>query len=69
VDTESTTGDEWVEPEQLSAELRLPLRTLYQWRSRGVGPPGYKIGRHVRYRRSDVERWLVTRRDEPRAVG
>jgi hypothetical protein len=32
--------------------------TLYRWRHRGDGPVGYRIGRHVRYRREAVEAWL-----------
>lgn len=46
---------------ELAAYLGVPQRTLYQWRTRGVGPVGMKIGRHVRYRRGDVEKWLDER--------
>lgn len=42
--------------------LGVPLGTAYVWRSRGGGPPGIRVGRHVRYRRQDVERWLEQRR-------
>lgn len=49
---------------ELSEFLGVPVATLYQWRHRGEGPPGYRLGRHVRYRRSVVESWLVTRSDE-----
>ena len=38
--------------------LDVPLRTIYRWRSRHDGPRGYRIGRHVRYRVDDIERWL-----------
>jgi excisionase family DNA binding protein len=38
--------------------LRLPPKTLYSWRYRGEGPPGIRVGRHVRYRWADVEGWL-----------
>lgn len=31
---------------------------LSQWRFHGEGPPFIKLGRAVRYRRSDVEGWL-----------
>lgn len=36
----------------------VPLGTIYQWRSRGGGPRGIKVGRHVRVRRSDLDAWL-----------
>jgi excisionase family DNA binding protein len=42
----------------LSAMLGVPVDTLYGWRHRGAGPRGYRVGRHVRYRRSSVEAWL-----------
>ena len=35
--------------------LGVPVGTLYGWRHQGEGPPWYRIGRHVRYRRSAVE--------------
>jgi len=44
--------------EDVAAYLQVPVGTLYQWRTRGGGPVGLRVGRHVRYRRSDVERWL-----------
>jgi predicted DNA-binding transcriptional regulator AlpA len=38
-----------------------PAKTLAEWRSRGIGPKYLKIGRHVRYRWSDVLDWLASR--------
>ena len=44
---------------QVSAALGgISIDTLAQWRHRGVGPRFVKIGRSVRYLRSDVEQWL-----------
>ena len=54
----------WQSPEQLAEYLDLPLATIYQWRHRRTGPVGYRIGRHVRYRSDDVERWLAEQRDD-----
>ena len=36
----------------------MPLQTIYQWRKRGYGPPGRKMGKHVRYRPTEVEKWI-----------
>jgi excisionase family DNA binding protein len=47
----------------LSMMLGVPIDTLYGWRHRGEGPRGYRIGRHVRYRRSSVEAWLEDQAD------
>ena len=48
----------------LSAMLGIPIDTLYGWRHRGQGPRGYRVGRHVRYRRGNVEAWLAERLDQ-----
>ena len=61
----SLTLNLYLSPEELSRELGIPLGTIYRWRSRGGGPRGFKVGRHVRYRRSDVEAWLETQADRP----
>ncbi len=33
-------------------------RTLQRWRLEGVGPKFLKLGRLVRYRQSDLDRWV-----------
>jgi excisionase family DNA binding protein len=50
--------NEFLSPEDLAAELRVPLATVYGWRYKGTGPRALKVGRHVRYRREDVDAWL-----------
>lgn len=44
--------------QELADFLDVPIQTIYQWRKRQYGPPGRKMGRHIRYRRSEVERWI-----------
>ena len=48
-------------PVALSEYLDVPLRTVYAWQSKGGGPRFHKVGRHVRYRLSDVDTWLESR--------
>lgn len=48
----------WLGPKDVADELGIPIRTVYQWNSKGIGPRAAKIGRHVRYRRADVETWI-----------
>lgn len=43
---------------KLSEMLGVPEGTLTDWRYKGTGPKFVKIGKHVRYRVSDVEAWL-----------
>ena len=50
-------------PDEVAAFLGIPLATIYRWRSRGDGPEGIRVGRHVRYRLEDVERWVDGQRD------
>ena len=46
-------------PLELAAFLRIPLKTLYQWHYLRSGPEALRVGRHLRYRRSAVARWLA----------
>lgn len=48
-------------PEALARHLGVPLRTIYGWRHRRIGPPAIKVGKHLRYRWSDVEAWEESR--------
>lgn len=43
---------------EVAAYLAVPSATLYRWRSAGKGPRSYRVGRGIRYRRSEVEQWL-----------
>jgi excisionase family DNA binding protein len=49
---------------EVAAELRVPVETLRKWRAQGTGPRAAKIGRHLRYRRAEVDRWLAQREQE-----
>jgi len=44
--------------EDLAAYLEVPVATIYAWRHHRNGPPGFRVGRHLRFRWSDVERWI-----------
>ncbi len=44
--------------EEVATMLGVPVKTLYQWRYKGVGPVGVRVGRHLRYRAADVELWI-----------
>lgn len=52
--------------EEVAVLLGVPVKTLYQWRYKGVGPVGVRIGRHLRYREADVEAWIEGRATEDR---
>lgn len=44
---------------EVAQELGVEEKTLRNWRSRGYGPPGFRVGKAVRYRRDEVDRWLA----------
>jgi excisionase family DNA binding protein len=45
-------------PEQLADECQVPVSTIYRWNYTKTGPAPCRVGKHVRYRRSDVDAWL-----------
>lgn len=58
--------DEWLTPDETGALTKVAKQTLANWRAAKIGPPYTKLsdsqaGR-VRYRRSDVIRWLDDRK-------
>lgn len=62
-------GEEFLTVKQLAELLQVPVSTIYRWRHLGEGPRGIRVsGRHVRYRRSDVESFLKERMDPERVA-
>lgn len=55
-------------PTDLGELLGVPVATLANWRCAGKGPPFLKVGRHVRYRRRDVDKWIADRVSRPGTV-
>lgn len=68
--TPADSGIDFLTTEQLSDYLQVPAATVRMWRHNGTGPKGVRLGRHVRYRRSDVDAWVDAneRAQRPRAV-
>jgi excisionase family DNA binding protein len=42
-------------PREVASYLQVPVKTLYTWRYKRVGPRAHRVGRHLRYRWEDVE--------------
>jgi excisionase family DNA binding protein len=65
-----SASDRWLSRQELADRLGVPPKTTAQWASKGTGPPHAKIGRHVRYRLSDVVKWEDARVSEStRTIG
>jgi excisionase family DNA binding protein len=58
VTMKGSTATPLVSPDELAAELGIPVKTLAEWRSRRLGPVYLRVGRHVRYRREAIDAWL-----------
>jgi excisionase family DNA binding protein len=49
--------------EEVAGYLGVPVRTVYSWRATSKGPRGFRVGKYVRYKASDVELWLERQAD------
>jgi predicted DNA-binding transcriptional regulator AlpA len=52
------TDDELLTLQEVSDVVRVPVATLRYWRHLGTGPRSFRIGRSVRYWRTEVFLWL-----------
>ena len=57
--------DRLLSAQEVAEYLGVPLATIYNWRHRSQGPPGLRVGRHLRYRRRDLEAWIERQLDDP----
>jgi predicted DNA-binding transcriptional regulator AlpA len=62
----NSINEQWLSRQDLADRYGLPVKTLAQWASKGTGPPYARMGRHVRYRLSDVTAWETARVDDIR---
>ncbi len=44
--------------QDLATFLGVPVATIYRWSSAHDGPPGYRVGRYLRFKPAEVEQWL-----------
>lgn len=51
-------NDEMLTIPEVADLLRVPDATLRYWRHLGTGPRGFRVGRSVRYWRTEVASWL-----------
>ncbi|MFJ5109353.1 helix-turn-helix transcriptional regulator [Streptomyces sp. NPDC088551] len=53
--------DRYLTPDDIAAMFGVPLETVYGWRKKRTGPPGFRIGKHVRYDPAAVRAWVSDR--------
>jgi predicted site-specific integrase-resolvase len=52
---------------EVSAALKVAVKTLSNWRGQGKGPAWSKVGGRVRYQWADVTAYIAARRQEAAA--
>ena len=56
----------WLTRLEFAQRERVPVKTVAEWAYKPTGPPFAKIGRHVRYRLTDIELWEAEQfKDDP----
>ncbi|MFJ1597872.1 helix-turn-helix transcriptional regulator [Streptomyces sp. NPDC088261] len=53
--------DRFLTPPDIAALFDVPLETVYQWRKKRTGPPGFRVGKHLRYDPTAVRNWANDR--------
>lgn len=53
-----TQTDPLLRQEAVAEYIDVSMATLEKWRKTGRGPAHIRVGRLVRYRQSDLDRWL-----------
>ncbi|MEV6472988.1 MULTISPECIES: helix-turn-helix domain-containing protein [Streptomyces] len=46
--------DRYLTPDDIAEIFEVPKETVYAWRKKQIGPPGFRIGKHIRYDPAEV---------------
>ena len=57
--TTLSLGDGVLSLSELCAQLQVSAQTIYDLRSQGRGPRGFRVGRELRFRISEIDSWLT----------
>ena len=60
-------NDELFTMKEVADVVRVPVATLRYWRHLGSGPGSFRVGRSVRYWRTEVLHWLEQQSNDPQA--
>jgi excisionase family DNA binding protein len=50
--------ERYLTPAEVAEILGVPVETIYQWRYKRTGPPGFRVGRHLRFDPRVLQRWV-----------
>ena len=52
--------DRYLTPEDLVTMFSLPsVETVYAWRRKRIGPPAFRVGKHLRFDPAAVHAWVA----------
>ncbi|MER7660696.1 helix-turn-helix domain-containing protein [Streptomyces sp. NPDC096193] len=63
----SVLPERYFTPQDVATLLGVPIETVYQWRRKRTGPPGFRVGRHLRYDPDALHRWIKSRTESERS--
>jgi excisionase family DNA binding protein len=53
--------DRYLTVDDLADLFGVTVETVYQWRRKRTGPPGFRVGKHLRYDPGAVRAWVTQR--------
>lgn len=53
--------DRYLTPDDIAEMFEVPKETVYAWRKKRIGPPGFRVAKHIRYDPAAVRRWTAER--------
>ncbi|MFF2098158.1 helix-turn-helix domain-containing protein [Streptomyces sp. NPDC058202] len=60
--------DRYLTPDDIAEIFGVPLETVYQWRRKRSGPPGFRIGKHLRYDPGEVGAYVALLKNTDRVA-
>ncbi|MFI0789516.1 helix-turn-helix domain-containing protein [Streptomyces lydicus] len=60
--------DHYLTPDDIAVMFKVPKETVYQWRKKRIGPPGFRVGKHLRYDPAAVRAWTEQRMADDEAA-
>lgn len=62
--TMTTEYKEWLAPQEARKEFGFSISTLAKWRMDNINLPFSKMGKYIRYKRSDIEAFIESNKVE-----
>ncbi|MEU5978829.1 helix-turn-helix domain-containing protein [Streptomyces sp. NPDC047315] len=59
VSLRSGLPNQYLDTDDIAAIFKVPKETVYQWRKKHIGPPGFRVGKYVRYDPAAVRAWVT----------